>query len=102
MFTSAVIYKQSLLHENEIVQLLHNYKYHGVILSHFQNRLQSSAKKVKSNYPKTTRSFLPVVQFVTTLNCWNFRIILIKLMKLSFLENTFLKTDKKRPSSMAT
>ena len=96
MFTSAVIYKQSLLHENEIVQLLHNYKCYGVVLSCFKKPLQSSAKKVKSNYPKTTRSFLPVVQFVTTLNCWNFRIILIKLMKLSFLENTFLKTDKKK------
>ena len=25
---------------------------------------------VKNNYPKTTRSFLPVVRFVTSLNAW--------------------------------
>ena len=99
---SAVIYKQSLLHENEIVELLHNCKCYGVALSLFRKPLQSSAKKVKKTHPKTIRSFLPVVQFVTSLNCCNFRIILIKLMKLSFLGNSFLKTGKKRPSSMAT
>ena len=32
----AVIYKQRLLHENEIVQLLHNYKFYGVEQSHFR------------------------------------------------------------------
>ena len=69
MLTLAVIYKQSLLHENEIVQLRHNYKCYGVALYRFKKPLQSSAKKVKSNCPKTTRSFLPIVQFVTSLNC---------------------------------
>ena len=61
MFTSAVIYKQSLLHENGIVQLLHNYKCYSVVLSRFRKPLQRSAKKVKNNY----RLFLPFVQFVT-------------------------------------
>ena len=69
MLTSAVTYKQNLLHENEIVQLLHNCKCYGIVLSRFKKPSQSSSKKVKSNYPKTTRSFLLVVQFVTSLNC---------------------------------
>ena len=64
MLTPAVIYKQRLLHENEIVQLLHNYKCYGVVLSRFRKSLQSSAKNVKNNNPKTTGSFLTVAQFV--------------------------------------
>ena len=65
MFRAAVIYKQSFLHENGIVQLLHNYKCYIVDLSRFRKPLRSVAKKVKNNY----RSFLMVVQFVTSLNC---------------------------------
>ena len=95
MLTSAVIYKQSPLHEKEIVQLLLNCKCYGVALIRFRKPLQSSAKKVKNIDPETTRSFLPAVQFVASLNCYNF-FILIKLMKLSFLENTFLKTGWKK------
>ena len=68
MFASAVIYKQSLLHVNEIVQLLHNCKCYGVDQSYFRKPLQGSVKKVKNNYLKNTRSFLPVVKFVTSLN----------------------------------
>ena len=69
MFTSAVIYKQSLLHENEIVQLLYNYKCYGVDQSHFRKPLQSSLLNVKNNnYFKETHSFLLAVQFVTSLN----------------------------------
>ena len=68
MFTSVVIFKQSLLHENEIVQLLHNHKCYGVDQSPFRKPLKSSQKNVKNNYLKTTRSFLPVVKFVTSLN----------------------------------
>ena len=56
MLTSAVIYKQRLLHENEIVQLLHNYKCYGVDQSRFRRPLQSSDKNVKNNYPKETGS----------------------------------------------
>ena len=56
MLTSAVIYKQRLLHENEIVQLLHNYKCYGVDQSRFRRPLQSSDKNVKNNYPKKTVS----------------------------------------------
>ena len=69
MLTPAVIYKESIFHENETVQLLHNCKCYGVVLSPSRKPLQSSAKKVKKIYPKTTRSFLSVVQFVTSLNC---------------------------------
>ena len=68
MFTSAVIHKQSLLHENEIPQLLHNYKCYGVDQSRFRKPLQSSVKNVKKNYLKTTRSFFLVAKFVTCLN----------------------------------
>ena len=66
MLTSAVIYKPKLLHENEIVQLLHNYKCYGVDQSHFRKPLQSSAKNVKNNYRKSIRSFLPAIK--TALN----------------------------------
>ena len=68
MFTSAVIYKQKLFHENEVVQLLHNYKCYGVEQSHFRKSLKSSAKNVNNNHRETTRSFLPAVQFVNSLN----------------------------------
>ena len=68
MLTSPVIYKQRLMHLNEIVQLLSNYKCDGVDQSVSRRLLQSSVKNVKNNYPKTTRSFLPAVQFVTSLN----------------------------------
>ena len=55
MLTSAVIYKQRLLHENEIVQLLHNYKCYGVQQSRFRKPLQSSVKNVKNNDLKNER-----------------------------------------------
>ena len=70
MFTSAVIYKQKLLQENDIVQLLHSYKCYGVEQSHFRKPLKSSAKNVNNSYRKTTRSYLPGVQFVTILNAY--------------------------------
>ena len=54
MLTSAVIYKQRPLHEN--------------VIALSKAILESSAKNVKNNYRKTTRSFLPAAQFVTTLN----------------------------------
>ena len=44
MPTSAVIHKQRLLHENEIVQLLHSYTCYGVEQSRFRKSSQSSAK----------------------------------------------------------
>ena len=68
MLKSAVIYKQKRLHENKIVQLLHNYKYYGVEQSHFRKPLKSSAKNVPNNYSKMNRSFLPSIQYVTSLN----------------------------------
>ena len=42
MLTSAVIYKQRFLHENEIVQLLYNYKCYDVDQIYFRKPLQSS------------------------------------------------------------
>ena len=68
MLTSALIYKQRLLHENGIVQLLHNYKSYGIDQSHFRKPIRSSAKNVKNNYLKKTRLLLPAVQFLTSLN----------------------------------
>ena len=68
MLTSTVIYKQKPLHENEIVQLLHDDKCYGVEQSNFGKPSKSSAKNVNNNHRKTTRSFLPTVQFVTSLN----------------------------------
>ena len=46
MLKSAVIYKQRLSHEKEIVQLLHNYKSYGIDQSPFRKPLQSTAKNV--------------------------------------------------------
>ena len=51
MLTSAVIYKQRLLHEKDIVQLLLNYKYYSVDQSRFRKLLQSSVKNLKDNFP---------------------------------------------------
>ena len=71
MLTSAVTYKQRLLHQNEFAQLLHIYgvdKCYGLDKSCSRKLLQSSAKKVMSNFAKKTRSFLAAVQFVTSLN----------------------------------
>ena len=69
MLTSAVICKQRLLYEDNIVQLLRNYKCYGAEQSHSKKPLKSSAKNVKSSYRKTTRSFLRPVQFATFKAC---------------------------------
>ena len=68
MLKLSVIKKQKCLHENEIVQVFHNYKCYGVEQRHFRHPLKSSAKNVKNNYRKTNRSFLPAVQYITGLN----------------------------------
>ena len=64
---SVVIYKHKLLHESEIVQLLHNSKCYGVNQNRFRKPLRSSAKNVKNKYPETSRSVLLAVQFATSL-----------------------------------
>ena len=56
------IYKQRVLHEQEIMQSFPDYKFYGIEQSHFRH---CSVKNVKNNYRKKIRSFLPVVQFVT-------------------------------------
>ena len=58
LITSAVIWKQILLLENEIVQYLQNYKYKDVNQGHFGKPLQVSTKVIKNNYPKTIYTFL--------------------------------------------
>ena len=68
MHTSAVIHKQRLLHKNKIARLLHNYKCYGVEQRRFRKLSQSSVKNVKNNYREKIRSFLPVVQILTSFN----------------------------------
>ena len=65
MLTSAVIYKQRLLDENKIVQLLDNCKHYGVEQSHFRKPFCQERKEQRS---QMIRSFLSAVQFVTGLN----------------------------------
>ena len=45
MLISAVIYKQRLLHENEIVRLFHNYQLYGVEQSHFRKLFRQERKE---------------------------------------------------------
>ena len=68
MLKLLAIKKQKCLHENEIVQVFHNYKCYGVEQRNFRHPLKSSARNVKNNYRKTNRSFLPAVQDITGLN----------------------------------
>ena len=73
MHTSAVIHKKRLLHKNKIARLLHNYngveqRRYGVEQRRFRKLSQSSVKNVKNNYREKTRSFLPVVQILTSFN----------------------------------
>ena len=63
MLTTAVIDKQRLLNEQEIVQLIHNYKCYGVEQSHFRKPLKRSTINLKKSYRKTTRLFLIMVSF---------------------------------------
>ena len=69
LLVSAVICKQRILHENEIVQDLQNYNYEDVNQGHFRKPSETSADAMKNNYPKTIFSW--AVQFLPTLyvNC---------------------------------
>ena len=56
--------------------------------SHFRKPWQSSAKNIRIKCPKSTRSFLTdrsIFNYFTRSNCYIFRIILTKLVKLYFL-----------------
>ena len=64
---SAAFDQQRLLHENEIVQLLHNYKCNGVNQSRLRNPLQSSVKNVRTITLKRTVYFYPLFKVVTSL-----------------------------------
>ena len=88
LLMSAVISKQRLLNEKEIVQFLQNCKCYDVDQSHFRKLWQSYAKNVRNNCPKPTRLFFTghlIFNYFTRLNFYNFRIILAKLVKLYFL-----------------
>lgn len=76
---------------------LHNCQYSGVNESYFRKPLQSPAKNMKNNYPKTTHLFFtspPIFKSVKSLNCYNFSIILTKLVKVHFLEAAFQSQRK--------
>ena len=58
LLMSAVICKQRILHENEIVQDLQNYKHEDVNQGHFRKPSETSANAMKNNHPKTSFSWL--------------------------------------------
>ena len=68
MLTSVVSYKQRLLHETRWYN--HFIITNAMVLTKavLRKPLQSSAKNLKNNYGIKTRSFLPAVQSVTSLN----------------------------------
>ena len=57
LITSAVICKERLLHENEIVQYLQNYKYQDINQGHFRKLLQASTNAIKIDCPTTAHTF---------------------------------------------
>ena len=57
LVTSVVICKQRLLHENEIVQYLENFKYQDVNQGHFRKPLQAFINTMRNNYPKKAHTF---------------------------------------------
>ena len=89
LLTSTVICKQRFLHENEIVQYLHNYKYQDINQGHFRKPLQGSTNGIKNNCPTTTHTFFTrrsILSYFLRLNCYNFRPALTKSIKLHFLK----------------
>ena len=99
LITSVVICKERLLHENEIVQYLQNYKYQDINQGHFRKLLQASTNAIKIDCPTTAHTFFTgcsVLSYFLRLNCYNFRTTQIKLIKLHFSKIAFqpLKTDQ--------
>ena len=64
--TSAVICKQRLLHEYEIVKYLQNCKYQDINAGRFRKHLQVSIKTMENNYPMVTHTFFTGIQFLAT------------------------------------
>ena len=88
LITSAVICKQRLLLENEIVQYFQNYKYQDVNQGQFRKPSRASTKAVKNNYPKTAHTFFTgrsIFSYFLSLNSYNFQDALTKSVKLHFL-----------------
>ena len=84
LLTSAVIGKQRLLHENEIVQYLQNYKWWDVNQSHSKNSVQDSTSATKRDYHEATHKFFTdqsVFSYRLRLNCYNFALPLQDQLK---------------------
>ena len=99
LLTSAVICKERILHKNEIVQYLQNYKHQDVNQDDFRKPFQASINAMQNDYRKTAHTFFVGRSILTTflrLNCYNFRNALTKLIKVHFLEIAFqpLKTGQ--------
>ena len=90
LLTSAVIYKQKIWLENEIVQYLQNYRCKDVHQGNFRKSLDSSTNTMKNDHPNsahidfTDRS---VCSYIIRLNRYNFCIAFTKSIKLHFLES---------------
>ena len=70
---SSVICKQKLLHENEVLQYLYNYRYY-VDKRHVRKSLQSSTKSIKIIYPNIACTFFTghsIFGYFQRLNCYN-------------------------------
>ena len=93
LLTSAVIYKQKIWLENEIVQYLQNYRCKDVHQGNFRKSLDSSTNTMKNDHPNsahidfTDRS---VCSYIIRLNRYNFCIAFTKSIKLHFLRKCTL------------
>ena len=85
LLTSVVVSKQRLLHRNEFVQHLQNYKCQDVNQYRFRKPLQSSKTAMKSYHPKSAHTFFRVVHFLA-----NFYVFTLNLrFYVNFLRFTF-------------
>ena len=78
MLASAVIYKQKVLHGNEIVQYLQNYKCQDVTQDPFKEPLQASTNPMKNNCPAIAHTFFTgcsILGYFLSLSCYNFRTV---------------------------
>ena len=75
LLTSAVISKQRLLHENEIMQCLQKYEYQDVNQSHFRKHLEGSTNAGKTTSLKTADKFFmgrSIFSYFLLSNFYNF------------------------------
>ena len=89
LLTSAVIYKQRIWLENEIVQYLQNYRCKDVNQGNFRKSLDSSTNTMKNDYPNSARTDFTdrsICCYIIRLNRYNYCIAFTKSIKLHFLE----------------